>query len=240
MSRFININVPFLLKHPQYYKLLTEVYLKCKQKESQSRDLPSFRPIYYCENREPTWKDLVVKWWNDWIVNGFRHKTQLYLWGTSTIDKSLFVSDLLKLCIEHNDDFHDNNDPYDANDEDDDDDGGYGNDDDCFENAEKDNNVDDEFIESYIFRPTPNENDFAFQEWDRFKYNICIFNKFQESQFDLLDLKKAIAGKFFMTNCKYIQVRRVIKLQVPTIFISEFDAPIQPGFRERLMVVKVD
>lgn len=241
--RSYDVTDPFVLQHPQYYKLLREVFLKCKHKESRGKKLPKYRPVYYCVNRDPSWQDKVIEWWNDWVINGFKHKkAQLYLWGPSNVGKTTFINNLLKMCIDPKDD--------DDNDEDDDDD-------------DDNNDDDDDYIESHIFRPTPNEQKYAFQEWDRYKYNICIIDEFQDSQFDLSDLKKAIAGECFVTNCKYDQSKKV-KLQVPILFISNFDAPKDSsyyetrtldqnelreiykesekfrGFRQRLFVVEAD
>lgn len=98
-------------------------------------------------------------------------------------------------------------------------------------NSDDDDDDDDDEIEELIFRPTPNEQKYAFQDWDKFKFNICIIDEFQDSQFDLADLKKAIAGECFVANCKHEQSKKV-KLQVPIIFISNFDAPKDASYYE--------
>ena len=249
-SKEYDVTDPFILNHPQYYKLLKEVFLKCKHKESRGKKLPKFRPLYDCVGKNPTWQDKFIMWWNDWVVKGFKHKkAQLYLWGPSNVGKTTFINNLLKMCIDPKPE--DNNDPDDDDDDDDDD-----------MNEEKDDGYDD-YIESHIFRPTPNEQKYAFQDWDRYKYNICIVDEFQDSQFDLPDLKKAIAGECFVTNCKFEQSKKV-KLRVPILFISNFDAPKDSsyyetrtlddnelreiykdsekyrGFRQRLFVVEAD
>lgn len=193
--------------------------------------VPKFRPVYYCVGEKATWQDYVIAWWNDWVVNGFRHrKNQLYLWGPSNFGKTTFVENLLKMCtIKNNENF------YDADDEN-----------------------DDDLFEAYIFRPSAKNQKYAFQDWDRSKFNVCIIDDFHVSHFDLCDLKKAIAGEYFVTFSKCDTPKKAI-MQVPVIFISNFDAPKDSsyfnddglieineeskqyrGFSERLFVVEAD
>ena len=54
--------------------------------------------LLYVQTKQ--WHLSVLDWWNDWTVNGFKHKKkQLYLWGPSNSGKTTFINNLLARCI---------------------------------------------------------------------------------------------------------------------------------------------
>lgn len=92
-----DITDPFVLSHPNYYKLLKEVKSKTIQKQSK-KNLKRLKPVSM--NVDKNWKKQVVEWWNDWVNNGWEHKkSQLYLWGPPGVGKTHFINDLLRKSI---------------------------------------------------------------------------------------------------------------------------------------------
>ena len=89
----------YVLNNPQYYKLLEKVHSSVQNSKKivrQLRLMPYYKPLdqHQCN----TWQEEVINWWNDWIVNGFRHKKpQLFLWGGSNTGKTTFVRQLIRL-----------------------------------------------------------------------------------------------------------------------------------------------
>lgn len=106
---------PYVLKHPNYYKLLEQVYLQVQQIKSYRPEI-ILRPYIWCCTHNPNiynWQTEVIIWWNDWAINGYSHKkAQLYLFGESHIGKTTFVLDLFKASInpvgETNEDYYEN------------------------------------------------------------------------------------------------------------------------------------
>lgn len=87
---------PFVLAHPQYYKLLQSVHA-CLH-EVKTGDLERHQDDFEYLLTIPQWKQEVIKWWNDWIDNGWTHKKkQLYLFGASNTGKTYFIqNEILK------------------------------------------------------------------------------------------------------------------------------------------------
>jgi hypothetical protein len=93
---------PFILNHPQYFRLLEYLHTRVRSKifASQSQCL---RPIYMVlrdDEIENNWHLSVLQWWNEWSINGWIHKKkQLYLYGPSNTGKTTFIHKMLGLCI---------------------------------------------------------------------------------------------------------------------------------------------
>lgn len=201
---------PHVLNYPQYYKLLERVHVNV-QKEKNLENVQILRPYYNVLNIDSlkSWQGEVIGWWNDWIINGYRHKKpQLFLWGGSNTGKTTFIFNLIKTCINKYED-----DSYD--------------------------------IENQIFRPTPNEKKFAWQEFDKNLHNLVIIDEFDISEYNLTDIKKVLSGECLVANRKG-QTSIKIKMEMPMIFISNLPPPSNDlstqvqGFRERLKIIKAD
>ena len=51
---------------------------------------------YIVKKKFGNWRDKVVDWYNDWVVNGFCYKKkQLYLFGKQNTGKTYFVRFLM-------------------------------------------------------------------------------------------------------------------------------------------------
>lgn len=88
----------YVLNNPQYYKLLEKVHSSVQNSKKirrKMRLMPYYMPLD--QNQSNTWQEEVINWWNDWIVNGYRHKKpQLFLWGGSNTGKTTFVRHLIR------------------------------------------------------------------------------------------------------------------------------------------------
>jgi hypothetical protein len=62
-------------------------------------------------------------------------------------------------------------------------------------------------FERQIFRPTPNEPKYAFQSFDASRFNVFFIDEFDASEYKLSDMKKALAGEIFTTNCKNLNAK---------------------------------
>lgn len=216
-----DITHPFVLNNPNYYKLLEQVHKRMKSKLCNRR-LQPLRPLFNVNDRDNTnsWQKQVMDWWNDWTINGYRHKKkQLYLWGESNTGKTTFIHKLLKTCINST----------------------------SFESSINSNNeLDNEYdYESQIFRPTPNDKRFAWQEFDLNQHNLVVIDEFDTNEYNLTDLKKLLAGECFTANRKGTTPIKIC-LKMPMILISNLPPPqydnssqVQ-GFLERLTVIKAD
>jgi len=94
---------PFVLNHPQYFRLLEYVH-RCVRSRMNAIDSPAVSPYFYVMNaNNDHWQFSVLRWWNDWIMNGWVHKKQqLYLYGPSNTGKTTFVHKLLSKCMASN------------------------------------------------------------------------------------------------------------------------------------------
>ena len=207
-----DITDSFVLNNPQFYKLLREVIEKTQEKKTKNTPLPKLNTISTCHQQEMTWQDMVLDWWNDWVVNGFVHKKkQLYLWGPSNIGKTSFIMNLFKIAVDN------------LNNE----------------------TVDDDAYEAHLFRPTPNEPKYSWQDFEFNKYNLVLIDEFDVKEFKVSDLKKALAGESFIANVKNGKAKN-IKIQMPTILISNLAPPSDyvsdeyRGLCERLFIVHAD
>lgn len=172
----------------------------------------------YFENQD-NWHKKVVDWFNDWVINGYRHKKkQLYLWGPSNTGKSTFINTLIELSLKIS----------------------------AQETIENIN--EDEFdlnYEDQIMRPTPNDKCFAWQSYNEKQHNLVVIEEFHVSEYCVADMKKLLAGETFVANVKNGRSRK-IKLQMPMVLISNFDPPSESssieyrGVVERLNVIKAD
>lgn len=83
---------PFVLNHPQYYRLLSEVHNAVQQEQSIESALQATEDIPCGQ-----WQGEVRNWYNDWIENGWYHKKkQLYLWGKSNAGKTTLINQLIR------------------------------------------------------------------------------------------------------------------------------------------------
>ncbi|CAF1067526.1 unnamed protein product [Brachionus calyciflorus] len=205
---------PHVLNYPQYYKLLEKVHVNVQNKNKHEK-VEKLRPFLNVQSEEVqnSWQNEVIIWWNDWIVNGFKHKKhQLFLWGPSNTGKTTFIHSLIKTCV---------NPPSEQEDQ------------------------DENFYEEQIFRPTPNEKRFAWQEFDSSLHNITLIDEFDITEYNVTDLKKILSGECLIANRKG-QTSQKIQLRMPMIFISNLPPPVNDmstqmqGFRERIKIVKAD
>jgi len=207
---------PYVLNHPQYHNLLSQVHSKV-QEQKLIDNKQSLRIIYWAQREdEANWQDKIVHWWNDFLLNGHTHKKkQLYLYGASDVGKTTFVHNILKACA---------NPPLTINENED---------------------YDEYAYESQIFRPTPNDTRFAWQDFEPKIHNMVLIDEFDILQFDVSDFKKAIAGECLIANVK-CQHSKKIRLLMPMIFISNKEPPKDDlsikyrGLIERLFIVNAD
>lgn len=91
---------PFVLQHPQYYRLLKEVHTSVHGRDMRQEKRP-LRKYEIAENEDLSdWERQVVAFWNDWVEHGHSpKKPQLYLWGPSNTGKTTFITKLLTRCI---------------------------------------------------------------------------------------------------------------------------------------------
>lgn len=91
---------PFVLGHPQWYKLLKCLHTDVRSK-IEERGTRELRKYIIQEGEQLTsWQLKVVQFWNDWVENGFHpKKRQLYLWGPSNTFKTSFIHNLLSRTI---------------------------------------------------------------------------------------------------------------------------------------------
>ncbi|CAF1071936.1 unnamed protein product [Brachionus calyciflorus] len=205
---------PHVLNHPQYYKLLEKVHARV-QVQKQELLIGPLRPFLNIldEEKMNSWQGIVIRWWNDWIINGFIHKKkQLFLWGKSNTGKTTFVLNLIRACLSQ------------INEEDE---------------------IVDDIIELQIMRPTPRDKKFAWQDFNSSLHKIVLMDEFDISDYDVTDLKKALAGETLVANRKGESSIK-FKMQMPIIMISNCEPPKNDrmtqmqGFNERLLVVKAD
>lgn len=212
-----DVSDPFILSHPQYYKLLKEVFIKIKEKTRKSNfKLKRLRSIQFAQNKNPNWKEKVLNWWNDWAEKGYKHKKkQLYLYGPSNTGKTTFINDLLRNGIIHN---------------------------------KEENELDESEIEIQIYRPTPSEPKYAWQSFDKSRYNIMVIDEFYIDEYNIADMKRALAGEVFVSNTKFGESKN-IQLQIPSILISNLAPPPTnnnqtsnkyQGFSERLEIINAN
>lgn len=216
---------PHVLNHPQYYKLLEKVHTRIQAQKKQTKIVP-LRPFLdeIDEEKQRSWQGIVIQWWNDWIINGYEHKKkQLYLWGKSNAGKTTFILNLIKACMK----------PLETEDN---------------RRNEIQEDVDydlDEYCEQQIMRPTPKDKRFAWQDFDTNLHRIVIIDEFDFGDYDVTDLKKALAGETLVANRKS-ETAIKIRLRMPIIFISNCEPPKNDGltqiqgFNERILVVKAD
>ena len=147
--------------------------------------------LLYVQTKQ--WHLSVLDWWNDWTVNGFKHKKkQLYLWGPSNSGKTTFINNLLARCINGVDE------------------------------------TDEHAYESQVFTPIPNEKRFAWQEFDSKQYNVVFIDEFDIHEYNVSDLKKALAGETFVANRKGLSPKKIV-VQMPTILVSNLSPPSDQG-----------
>lgn len=101
---------------------------------------------------------------------------------------------------------------------------------------------DQDVLDKQVFRPQPNEPRFAWQRYQTNSFNIMLIDEYYDGEFNLGEIKKVLAGETLTANVKG-QEPKEIRIQIPTIIISNFAPPnvqINPqlaGIRERLTVV---
>lgn len=218
---------PFVMHHPQYYKLLERVHSSVQNKKRIKRLkkwLPYYKPLLPCQ--QGTWQEKVIDWWNDWIINGYKHKKkQLFLWGGSNTGKTRFIRNLIKTSYnqQHNQPSQSIND----------------------ENDIDDSDAEEEEYESQIFCPLANEKRFAWQDFEPNLFNLVLIDEFDINEYNLTELKKVLAGESLIANRKG-QSSRKFKLKMPMIIISNVRPPANDlssqlqGVIERLQVVRAD
>lgn len=210
---------PFVLGHPQYYRLLEHVHSSVKTKAFANR---SFKFRLYptalslansitqmspasqidvssqvaCFEDLNEWQLKVVGWWNDFVINGPYHKRkQLYLFGDPNTGKTTFIRNLLSLCV------YEKSNP----------------------SKIKLDNVDIE-LESYTFRPTPNDFQFAFQSFDASIHLFTHIDEFDIAEFNVSDMKRFMAGEPFTSNVKQSKAKRILS-ELPMFMVSNNKPP---------------
>ena len=84
---------PFILAHPQYYRLLREVHEDVRNQVNGIGELKKYEGIVDIFS----WQNDVVEWFNDWVENKWTHKKkQLYLWGPANSGKTYFINKLVE------------------------------------------------------------------------------------------------------------------------------------------------
>lgn len=103
-------------------------------------------------------------------------------------------------------------------------------------------------IENQVFSPAPNEQRFAWQSFEPKKHNIIIIDEFHIDEFNINDLKRALAGESFVVNSKYGE-QKTISPKIPFILISNYPPPAPvfdkgankyEGFIQRLNIVEAN
>lgn len=83
---------PFVIGHKNFRKVLMDMHAEVRRSLIV---LVPHKP-YLVKKRFHNWRDQVVDWYNDWIINGFVHKKkQLYLYGPSNTGKTHFIRFLM-------------------------------------------------------------------------------------------------------------------------------------------------
>ena len=207
---------PFVLSHPQYYRLLSEVHYNV-HREKRASSLRRLRPILYVVPEHLSWQDEIVLWWNDFVVNGHEHKKkQLFLYGESNVGKTFFVNQLLANCINSPDELDRHHPNYDFN-----------------------------RFQAQTFKPTPNDFKFAWQSFSKDEHNVVYIDEFDITEYNVADFKKAIAGETFITNVKGAK-SLLIEMTMPMIFLSNYKIPEADfsnkykGIKERLHIIYAD
>jgi hypothetical protein len=206
---------PFILNHPQYYKLLELVHARVRT-TMMSDHFEKIRPlsIVFNENQcEMNWQKEVIDWWNDWAINGWKHKKrQLYLFGPSNTGKTTFIHRLLNSCLNP---------------------------------SSKQNDDEEYFYERQVFRPLPNEPKYSMQGYEKKLHNIILIDEFDITEYNCSDLKKILAGESIMSNTKNGSGRTIYhrnptilisNLEPPSDTVSNQ----YRGFQERLLCIKAD
>lgn len=227
-SKKFHLGDTYVLNHANQYKFLRELHAE-KQRLTQvnmkyktvtyqrqnALDSPCL-PVY----DTVAWLHEVKDWWNDWIANGYEHKKkQLYLYGPSNVGKTSFIHHLLSSCIKY-----ENNSSLNSN--------TSANRPDFLENMYK----------MQIFMPTPNEFKYAWQSFDEDIHKLVVIDEFDVSNYEVTDLKKALAGETFVANIKG-SISKIITLRIPVILISNLEPPSDTisskyqGIQERLRIV---
>ena len=238
---------PFVLSHPQWSNLLANVHREIQEsrqeankKQMQPFDMELYRLVNpFLRNVSPNvpnqsvvnqtsnafnnqlglseWQQRVVDWWNDWVTQPIQHKKpQLYLSGPPNCGKTTFIHHLLTSCLRNTNTID--------------------------ENAAMDQ--DEYSYETQIFRPTPNEFKYAWQDYDSDRHTLVVIDEFNIQEYNLNDFKKAIAGEQLTTNCKGSSAK-CFRLRMPMIFISNHRLEQRvcetkyPGLLERLHVVNI-
>ena len=80
--------------------------------------------------------------------------------------------------------------------------------------------------ESQVFRPTPNDAQFAWQEFNKDQFSLCVVDEFDIKDYHVSDFKKLTAGEPLIANVKGKSSRKIC-LQMPMIFISNLKPPHQ-------------
>ena len=86
----------FVTQHKISYKFLQELH------DEVRRSLVKLIPHqpYKVKKRFGNWRDQVVDWYNDWIINGFVHKKkQLFLFGKQDTGKTSFIRFLFGIVL---------------------------------------------------------------------------------------------------------------------------------------------
>ena len=266
---------PFVLNHPQYFRLLENVFEDVKKSEDHlDSDEQYLRTYSYCrpaphtfdifnmnrfngnepppiptgrrEHRDDNttevvlrnrtdcrnnWRADVIDWWNEFVCSGHTHKKkQLYLQGLPDVGKTFFVNWLLRTCANTNTFNKKLFEGFDTN---------------TTQTytqfvEERDNDSNNEF-EQRVFRPTPHDFRFAWQDFDARAHNLVMCDELHlPHQFDVSDFKKAAAGEFLIANVKGRTAKK-IRLKLPMIFISNHVPPqdaANVGIVERLHIVE--
>ena len=95
------------------------------------------------------WAKNVINWFNDWIRNGpTRKDSQLYLWGASTLGKTKLINHLLFSCLKYSD------------------------------NLLGSSDYDEKRYELQVFSPTPNEQKYAWESYDKDIHRVVLIDEF--------------------------------------------------------------
>jgi hypothetical protein len=99
--------------------------------------------------------------------------------------------------------------------------------------------------EKFIFRPTPSDDRFAYEDYDPKLHRCVVIDEFDFKEFKVTDLKKLLAGETITVGRKGLKSLK-FTIQLPVVLISNNPPPpvncdqLYMGVRSRLKIVEAD